>query len=165
MKTGKVIKWSVAGAATALLALLSGPCIHDTIVNDRQLSQMKRQLEKIPPPPSAERIASRSAVGLLVGNGNHCDFFVGSLFRTKEPREHVQEHYDRSRFLNPVTGNQEEIDVTVLTNAADLRARWLPDQFSYPEAWGVSASDFQKGTVFLVSIMRSYRPNYDWRTH
>src|SRR2546423_80928 len=118
MSRVKAIKWSAIALAVVFVALIISSCGLAMIANNRYLHQMETALAAIPPPPQSEHLATRSAVGVLAGNGNHCDFFVGTLFRSDSDStpEAIGKHYAGRTFLNPMTGTNEEIDVTILTN-------------------------------------------------
>ncbi len=165
MTKTKFIKWSVCVAASCLLFALLGPCARDSFNNSWNLGKIQKALREIPIPSNTQRLASNSAVGLLVGNGNHCDFFAGEIFRSELPADAILQHYTNRLILNPVTSDKEEIGVRILTNATQLSSLWLPDRFTHPDAWGVSTDTFSNATIYLVSVMRSYDANHDVRCH
>lgn len=153
------------------IALLIGVIVlfleTDYFTNSRHLRQIEAQLAALPFPPQTQRLASKSALGILGGNGNHCDFFVGSLFRSSLAPAAIQQHYAGRAFHNPVTSTQEQFMVSILATPKDFNSGivWLPDSLDRPEAWGVSAQDFMAGTIFPISFFESYRANADCRCH
>lgn len=165
MARSKVIIWSIALASICFAVVLFGPYIRDGSANDQHLRIIEQALQAIPTPPNTKRLASHSAVGLLIGGGNHCDFFAGELFRSEQTPDSIRGYYSNRLFLNPITGTNEEISVVILTNAAHLNLLLLPYEFERPETWGISTQSFDSATVFLVRIMRSYRANRDMRCH
>jgi len=165
MTKTKLIKSLVATVASLLLFILLGPCARDSFNNSRNLVKIQQALREIPIPSNTHRFASNSALGLLVGNGNHCDFFAGEIFRSELSPDAILQHYTNRLILNPITGDKEEIDVRVITNAIQLSSLWLPDRFTHPDAWGISTDTFSNATVYLVSVMRSYNANHDMRSH
>ena len=62
-----------------ILTVFLFPIIRDSLIHNLRLSRMKRLLDEISHPDNTEYIFSRSVLGLLAGNGNHCDYFVGEM--------------------------------------------------------------------------------------
>ena len=163
MSRRKLIKWSLVAFPVLLIVFVVVSVGPDTIADSRHLHQLERALAEVPTPPDTEQLDTHSGVGILVGNGNHCDFFVGTVFRSSSTSDSIRQHYAGRTFISPITSKQEQFDVTILTNRESLSGLWLPYRFDQPEAWGLSEQTFVTGTVFLVSIMRSYEANNDWR--
>lgn len=143
-----------------LFVIFVGP-----ITNEVHLWQIRRQLKAIQPPPETEEISSHSAIGLLVGNGNHCDFFAGTVYRTQSTPGTIQAHYQDIQFLNPISGEPEDLSVTILTDPSSFDSVWLPYDFDHSEAWGLTADSYHVGTLFLLCVMRSYNANGDFRCY
>lgn len=135
----------------------------DAITNDARLRQITSQLGTLTQPPNTVQISSRSAVGLLSGNGNHCDFFAGAVYRSQSTAEAIQQHYKGCQFQNPVTGRNEDWNLIILTDDHSFDSVWLPDYFDHPEAWQLTPESYATGTHFLVYAMRSYDANSDSR--
>lgn len=150
-----------------ILAVLAvyGLLFHDAIANDIRLTKIKQQLNQLPQPPDTTLISSNAAVGLLQGNGNHCDYFVGSVYRSRSSEEAIRKHYEGRQFQNPVTENLENWEITILKDQNAISSMWLPYDFDRSEAWGLSSRDYSTETVYLVHAMRSYQANGDWRCH
>jgi hypothetical protein len=168
MAQRKVIAWLLLLIPSVLLiGLIVFFLGSDHFTNSRHLRRIKAQLAALPLPPQTQRLANKSALGILGGNGNHCDYFVGSLFRSSLAPAAIQQHYAGRTFHNPVTSAREQFKVSILATPNDFNSRivWLPDSMDRPEAWGVSAQDFTLGTMFLVSFFESYRANDDCRCH
>src|SRR2546421_11799699 len=97
------IKWSVIAVLVFVVALVFASCALAMIRNSWHLHQMERALATIAPPPQSERLAIRSGLGVLTGNGNHCDFFAGAIFVSKSAPGAIRQHYAGRTFLNPLT--------------------------------------------------------------
>jgi hypothetical protein len=145
----------------ALLYFLFG----DAVANDLRLWQITRQLNTLPQPPGTTQISTHAVVGLLVGNGNHCDFFAGAVYRSQSSIEAIQQHYEGRQFQNPVTGMNENWQITILKNKDSFDSLWLPYDFDHPEAWELTPESYSNGTLFLIHAMRSYNANGDFRCH
>lgn len=135
------------------------------MANDRRLSQITQQLKALPLPPETIEVSSHAAVGLLAGNGNHCDYFVGAVYRSQSSEEDILKHYQGRQFQNPVQDRPEEWDITILKDQDTFKSLYLPCHFDTPEAWGLTAQSYSSGTVYFVHAMRSYAANGDFRCH
>jgi hypothetical protein len=168
MSFRKVIKWCLIGVPLLLvlsvIVLTVGSCAPDMVANSWHLHQMRKELAAISTPSNTERLASRSAVGQLVGNGSHCDFFAGAVFHSTATPDAIRQHYAGQAFFNPITSKREEVTVAILTNQDGFDQLWLPYAFNHAGAWDLSDQTFTNGTVFIVEIMRSYKPNGDGST-
>jgi hypothetical protein len=133
--------------------------------NEVHLWQIRRQLKAIQPPPETEEISSHSAIGLLVGNGNHCDFFAGTVYRTQSTPGTIQAHYQDIQFLNPISGEHEDLSVTILRDPSSMDSVSLPNDFYQPKDWGLTSDSYHGGTLFLLCVMRSYDANGDFRCY
>ena len=71
MKRGRL--WLLVPLAL-VLAVVS-PCLPHQV----HLLRLEQRYDAIEHPTSSRLIARTSALGLLEGNGNHCDYFVGEL--------------------------------------------------------------------------------------
>ena len=163
MKIIRILKWlAVLGMAFVLMAVL-GPCIVDSVKNSSHLYRIVDSVDALPSPPGTRRLAGHSAVGLLVGNGNHCDFFAGVLMKSQQPPEAVLKHYRGKTVYNPVTGTNQDVEVSILTRTEDFERLWLPDFCNAARHWGLSSADFAGETLYLISFFGSYQANNDLR--
>lgn len=149
------------------LSLVAAYCLlfQDAIANDRRLSKIKAQLQTLPLPSGTTQVAFNAAVGLLQGNGNHCDYFVGAAYQSQNSAEDIQKHYQGRQFQNPMTETLEEWEITILKDQDTFKSLYLPYQFDQPGAWGLTPQSYAGGTVYLVHAMRSYDANGDFRCH
>lgn len=65
----------LAVIALAAAGVVVGPCVP----NELHLLQVKREFRALTHPPTSVLLDEAAELGLLEGNGNHCDFFVGQL--------------------------------------------------------------------------------------
>jgi uncharacterized membrane protein YtjA (UPF0391 family) len=63
------------------------------LVNNLRLAKFEDQLFDYPLPEGAEVAGRSSQVGVLLGNGNHCDFVVEQSLRTVLTVEEVRSYY------------------------------------------------------------------------
>jgi hypothetical protein len=165
MPSRRTTRWLFVALPLLIAVVVFGPCVPDVLRNNQHLEELKLALEAVPTPPDTERLVTRTAVGLLIGNSNHCDFFVGSLYRSACTPDSIREHYEARIFLNPISGNEEHVSLNILSNRESWKAVALPPELQTAEAWGISNNLFATGTVFLVTVMRSYEANRDCRCH
>jgi hypothetical protein len=147
--------------AGLLLALWFIPFTGDAVRNSLHLWQLERQLKSLQQPSGTARVAFRSDVGLLVGNGNHCDFFVGELRSYSGPRAAIEQHYRDLRVFNPVTQKNETIDV-IFVDDWKIPGAHLPDEFDQISGWGVEQSEGSPH-MYSIYVFRSYEANWDFR--
>ncbi|WP_395746257.1 hypothetical protein [Prosthecobacter sp.] len=147
-----------------ILAVLYSFC-KDAIINDLRLWELTKQLDSLPQPPNTMRISTNSAVGLLQGNGNHCDFFAGAVYRSQSSADAILQHYKGRQFQNPMSGENEDWDITILKDKNSFASIWLPYDFDHSEVWGLTAESYSAATLYLVCAMRSYHANDDFRCH
>ena len=130
----------------ALMMVCLSPCLP----HDFRLRQMKRDFARLSHPAGSRVLAARSKLGLLEGNGSHCDYFVGELRVAPLDVEALQAFYEGKATV----------------------------EFSAPGAsWDVSspresllsiastASRAPGETVYVVSLYDSEEPGIDYRCH
>lgn len=59
--------------------LIAVPQLWVRHAHDRRLQRLEETFANLKHPPGTRELAIESDLGLLQGNGNHCDYFVGSL--------------------------------------------------------------------------------------
>lgn len=99
----RVILITVAIVLTLpLLLLLAG---WDTMRrNDRRLTEFSEQLFAYPLPPASRILRQTAEVGVLTGNGNHCDYVARLELASSLPPMAVEAHYQGLR-LHPAVAN------------------------------------------------------------
>lgn len=100
-------------AAYLVLAVLALPLtvaagmLSAAFVNDLRLSKFSAQLFDHPLPPCSRAVASSSEVGILTGNGNHCDFVARLELASDLGIDQVRAHYERLRLSPAVPGGAD----------------------------------------------------------
>lgn len=69
--------------------------------HNRFLARLRTSLSSLPLPAQTTKLASVSRVGLLAGNGNHCDYAVAEMHSTKLGRDEILRHYNQQSVPNP----------------------------------------------------------------
>ena len=106
---GAPTRWAlrVAAAVVALPLLLLLTMTVARVRNDRRLARFAAQLDDFRPPPGARVVHRLAAVGMLTGNGNHCDFLARHEIATSLPLAFVEAHYARLRLRPAIDGGAD----------------------------------------------------------
>ena len=123
------------GSLAALVAML----LANTVVNQIRLVEFAQRVASAPLPPNTARVAVRKEVGLLTGNGNHCDYVTELTLETELSPETIRAHYESQRFDRAVPGETDG-GITVLVSqaaAAPSERSWYAVQVidAPNEAW------------------------------
>jgi hypothetical protein len=86
--------------------------------HDFYLWQLQCSVATINNPPRTKLIASAKDLGLLAGNGNHCDYFVAQLrsFPEDMSPKQIQNFYQNTKIWNPLNRQKEIISVGIVKN-------------------------------------------------
>lgn len=74
------------------------------VVNNLRLGQFERQIQSLPLPPNSSVALIRSQVGVLTGNGNHCDFSVELELSAPQSLAELQSHYQSVVLVPAIPG-------------------------------------------------------------
>lgn len=86
------------------------------MVNDIRLKQFEAQILAMSQHPSIRVISAQRQVGILTGNGNHCDYVVSLDIETHLSEETVRRHYETLPLSRAVPGQSDgEITVAVFS--------------------------------------------------
>lgn len=83
--------------------------------NNRIMFDLERSLSKLTHPSSSFKICEISELGLLTGNGNHCDFFVSQIRSYTSSKMDIEYYYRSKKILNPLTHEMDHVEVTFIT--------------------------------------------------
>jgi hypothetical protein len=102
----RLARWALRLAAVvlALPLLLLLAIVLAGVRNDRRLARFAAQLDDYPPPPGARIVHRLAAVGMLTGNGNHCDYLARHELASALPLASVRAHYARLRLHPAIEG-------------------------------------------------------------
>ena len=101
------------GFLVALLPLLwvvAGFSSH--AINNWRLSAFAEQFLSSPPPGTSVQLV-QSEVGVLTGNGNHCDFIVSISFQSLAEASAVVRHYASLPVQHAIPGSLSEIQLAL----------------------------------------------------
>lgn len=151
-------------------------------LNDVRLWQFELDFQQIAHPPDSERLATASRLGLLAGNGNHCDFYVGEMRWTRLSREDVQTHYAGATIPVAIVGDEGmphdagarvnlrivfvEGEEIVEGSASAGFLGLVPYSLDMVSEWGVELEDYPEGLLYIVQAFDiGYTAGLDLRCH
>jgi hypothetical protein len=147
----------VAVAACLLLLVIAiVPIFRDPLINSWRSYRFRQAIKAIDHPQGTLAVDDESQMGLLVGNSNHCDYYVAQLRSYEGDFAAIESHYETATFFNPVTQLYESPDV----------ARFPTDEtFFASELVGWRFVPDDERSLYIVYIFRIYEPNADLRCH
>lgn len=149
-------KFAIGGACLFLL-LLVWPVIAARFRND-VLSDFFLDQVKCPRPGETVVYKTFSEIGILAGNGNHCDFFQLVIFKTGLSREEIRVFYDR--FEEPVYFLKDD-ETRILDALSDYHIDGIVAQLKRE----IAELSAQEESYFLRFSFVSLDCNADWRCH
>lgn len=138
--------WFVTVLVPAVLMLM---CLSPCLPHDLRLRRLKSEYSKLAHPAGSRVLEARSELGLLEGNGNHCDYFVGEL------RVAPVDEVTLKGFYGPTT----QLDLIAGTPFLSSSPR---DELLVIGS-GVKAVAGE--TLYVVSLYDSEPPGVDFRCH
>ena len=149
----------IVGALCLCICCIAAVPLRDMAANNLQLRRYERAFGNLGHPSATTVIASRSAVGLLSGNSNHCDFFVGEMRRYSGDPHRVLAYYAHRQVAN------HTVSVAFVTGGelAEPGLWFLPQNLRHPAQWlghPAGASD-QLYIVLVLDV--GHDPGWDLR--
>jgi len=91
-KRKRTLIW-VGALVLLICGILPFPIYREFIFHDLTLYRQVRSFEQLQHPPGTSQVVRRTFIGLYLGNGNHCDYFVGGLRRYSGDRQVIEAFY------------------------------------------------------------------------
>jgi hypothetical protein len=123
-------------------------------INSLRLRWMERTMERVSHPADSELLARFSDLGILDGNGDHCDFMAGHLRRSPLTREALREHYRSD-------APQTRVEVYSF-DEPEREDNYLPNRFRLREPGDPLVPD-EPGVYFVFIYDGMYPPDGDLR--
>ncbi|MCZ7617178.1 MAG: hypothetical protein M5U32_02340 [Myxococcota bacterium] len=127
-----VLVAAVVGLLLAFLPLLwvvAGFSSH--AINNWRLSAFAEQFLSSPPPGISPNLV-RADVGVLTGNGNHCDFIVSISFQDPAEANAAIRHYESLAVQHAIPGSSSEIQLALEgPQASRLTATDAPNEAAF----------------------------------
>lgn len=119
--------------------------------NDRHLDDVKNELQALSHPAFTRLLSTRDMIGVC-GNGNHCDFFAGTIRSFSGNFAAVESFYDsayprRNFELRQLRDTSETITYCTFRHLRD---------------WGIAPTS---DSLYLVSFYENLPANSDLRCH
>jgi hypothetical protein len=150
-------------AAAAGFALLLGVLLYlrsDIYEHNQYLAALQRSLAALPLPPGARRIQAYGRVGLLAGNGNHCDYLAAELCATTSDAETVLRHYGEMSIPAPNGRGTFKIHATILGGSQPPDS----DLALWPELDTTGAPGELRYAIYVV-LIGHHDAGFDPRCH
>lgn len=160
-----MIRKHIFGIFIALLplALIFGPEIPHNVA----LYRFRSHFKTVTHPSSSTLLKRFSDVGLLEGNGNHCDYLVGHVRETDEPPDQIVDHYIGGRYprVDPSFDSGFGASVPLHVEFPDSNPSGLLTR-DMPKMIQAARAKQKKKTLYVVyAFDGGYPPNFDWRCH
>jgi hypothetical protein len=118
--------------------VLTFPIYKDFLLHDYTLSREAAAFRTLKHPAGTSRISLKQYLGLYLGNGNHCDYFVGELRRYSGEPQAIRDFYSGLRVADlgvnlmfiDASGFSER-QMWALPSRLDVLSQWL--KFPLPE--------------------------------
>jgi hypothetical protein len=126
---------AVAAGVAVVLAIPIAAAVWlgcDVAVNEIGARRFAAQLFDHPLPPRTRSIATVARVGVLAGNGNHCDFVAALRVESSLPQPELRAHYEALRLDPAISGGAKgggPLVVVERTAGGD------------PDEWSIVATD------------------------
>jgi len=110
--TGLRILWSGVAIVLFVPYLLATAAGVSHAINSLRLERFAAQFLDSPPASSSASLA-QTQVGVLTGNGNHCDFIVDVEIASDLSRDEIAAHYAELPIRRAIAGESSEVHVVV----------------------------------------------------
>ena len=134
---------SSIGCGCAVLFLLALPFVGHSLINDFKLHHFRASFARLPHPPGTTLVRRVSDVGLLAGNGNHCDFFVGELRTYTGSEDSIVRFYSPKSVWSPNSNAPEALDSIIFLEGEEIpgvERDYLPTDHQDISAWSLPRS-------------------------
>ncbi len=120
----------------------------DTFIHNQKLASYVAAFREIEHPPGTSEIGFQSLV-TLVGNGNHCDYFVGEMRQFTGERQTIVEFYTGQKV------QEQPLVVAFVENGEfphETSLRFLPRGLDNPRNW-LDSPSVSLENVYVVYIL------------
>jgi hypothetical protein len=155
----------VWGLSLIVLAL-AWPFVGAPRVNDFRLWRVERSFDSVKHPSGTRLVMRIREVGLLIGNSNHCDYFVGELRSYSGEPERIKAAYAGARVWEPIPEGAGEVRVVFPQNGKvpNEDAFTVPYLLEDSADWGVIPK-FGEKLYYVYFLSAGQDPGFDFRCH
>jgi len=93
-----------------LLGLILFPFVRDITSNNRTLKNFSNHLFDSPLPPMTKELNRNSEIGILVANGDHCDFRAKMTLETSLSKQEIISFYNKAM---PSAKRQSQVKINI----------------------------------------------------
>lgn len=112
--------------------------------HNRSLAELKARFDDLPHPEGTTGGEVVARLGLINGNGNHCDYFVGQLRSAVHPREAILRGYVKT------TGDGREVHARFLDEIAPSDP--LPLDLRSLASWRLRPAELAERSAYVVYL-------------
>lgn len=148
-------------AVAALAALAVGLALSRTSCARHQssLAELRVALRAVPLPRGAERVEAFEQIGILQGNGNHCDYVVAVRVRTSRSPAEFARHFEGRSIRANFDGAEAVVPLSTWVGGEDESAAEL-----LPAAW-LRREPRGRPDFVVYAAWFGQEPGHDWRCH
>ena len=164
LPAGSLLPHKFIGCVGVMAVLALWPVVGAPRVNDYRLWKVERSFRAIDHPPGTKLIKRLREVGLLIGNSNHCDYFVGELRSYTGRPEAIAAAYRSAKVWNPLPDGGEIRVVFLKDGQIPEEERFeTPYKLREMKEWGDVPA---KGKMYFVYFLAAGQdPGLDLRCH
>lgn len=148
------------GCLLSPFLLILGLFLLTPIYNNFRLQRFERNFAALPHPTPSQFIKRQKAMGLIAGNGNHCDFFVAELRSHSQDQQKIRDFYNSARVAVPNCAEDDSQDVKDGTQAVEIE--FLPSplppnyrwKYHHVDEWNLS-NLVRRKNLYVVLIRNS----------
>ncbi len=132
------------------------------------LDRVRAEYSSVTHPSSSSALRSFSQLGIVSGNGNHCDYLVGEIRESNDSSEQITAHYSALNFpmLDPQNSQWGDQPVLVSIEFPGTRENTGILRDNIPELVTKARQTQRKKTLYVVYLLDGgYEPRGDWRCH
>ena len=136
---------SLLATCLILCAILLFPFARDVLLHDYALHRYSQVFQRINHPANTSPVFYKKYVGLISGNGNHCNYFVGELRRYSGDRQAISSFYAGQDY----TGLGDGLMFIENGKFPAAGRNWLPPDLAVLSAW-LGSPDEPRDQPYLV---------------
>lgn len=140
---------------------------------NKNLAGFAKQIEELALPPATIQLGKTyKRVGLLTGNGNHCDYAAAKLVKSQLSKEEIEKFYFSNKFSNAESGSIQQffpVKLEVIKAAeiglnTQIGSTFHNNQDKI-EQFSINENDLEMADAFIIGIVDNGYPASDIRCH
>lgn len=136
----------------------------NTKKHDRTLLSLKKSFDLISHPEKTKIVAQFSKLGVLSGNGNHCDYFVGQLRKTNLSPNEIIAWYKKTGKISSDVGRDCDVMIEFYSKGKLKEYDAVP--FDYEDLSQLIPHIENNQNYYLIYVFDTgYDAGWDYRCH